>query len=261
VLNRGIRELYVRTAPSAQNAVDLFAEEWSSRFLPPFSELRAGPIPLYQDSRLTWALQVLGGCQGQRVLELGPLEGGHSYMLEPSGAEVVTAIEANSHAFLKCLIAKEILGITRVRFQLGDFVQYLEDSAGPVDLIIAAGVLYHMREPLRLIRLLAERTNRVYFWTHYYDHAIISNDPNLRPKFRQHVKTDAAGFPCVLHRQEYQGSLQSKRFCGGADEFSFWLERADILTALQSCGFRKIEIAHEQRDHPHGPCFSLAAAK
>jgi len=252
---------YVSAAPSEQNALDIFAGEWASRFPPPYSNLVAGGIPLFQDSRIAWALEQLGGCQGQNVLELGPLEGGHSYLLETHGAATITAIEANTAAFLKCLIAKEILGLKRVRFLCGDFIQYLAQNEEHFDLVLAAGVLYHMGEPFSLLRLLAERTNRTYIWTHYYDEQIIQGNPNLRPKFTKQVSSSAGGFRCTMYRQSYLNSLQSPGFCGGSAEFSYWLTREDILKALARYGFHDVRIAHEQTDHPHGPCFSLVAMK
>jgi hypothetical protein len=256
-----ILDSFVRTAPSVQNALDIFAGEWASRLPPPLSTCSAGGIPLFEDSRIIWALQELGGCSDQRVLELGPLEGGHSYMLESQGAASVTAVEGNTRAFLKCLLVKEILGLKRVNFLCGDFIEYLQETQESFDLIFASGVLYHMKDPFRLIELLARRTDRMYVWTHYYDEKIIRRDPNLRPKFPKHSRTDAGGFPCTLHRQEYQGSLKTKGFCGGSEQYSFWLERADILTSLASHGFSDVRIGHEQPDHPHGPCFGLVATK
>ena len=45
-----------------------------------------------------WALSLLGSIEGQSVLELGPLEGGHTYMLHKAGANI-TSIEANKRGF------------------------------------------------------------------------------------------------------------------------------------------------------------------
>jgi hypothetical protein len=261
MLSRDLPDLYVSAAPSPQNALDLFEGEWATQVPPPFSHLSAGKIPLFQDPRLAWGLQRLGGCEGQQVLELGPLEGGHSYMLEQSGAKLIIAIEANAHAFMKCLIAKEILGLQRVRFLIGNFIRYLGESSETFDLILASGVLYHMTEPLTLIELLAKRTNRLYLWTHYYDNEIIARSPHLCAKFPTSSRTDVGGFPCIMHRYEYQDSLQQKGFCGGMKEYSYWLERADILTVLARRGFNDVEVGHEQPDHPNGPSFGLVARR
>jgi hypothetical protein len=81
-----ILDHYCRLSPSHQNAVDIFQGEWSSQFPPPFENLTAGPLALFQDVRLAWAIDQLGGVGSKTVLELGPLEGGHAYMLEHAGA-------------------------------------------------------------------------------------------------------------------------------------------------------------------------------
>ena len=72
---------------------------------------------------------------GFACLELGPLEAGHSYILDRAGALEVLAIEANRRAFLKCLVVKEMIGLPSVRFVLGDFNEFLAGdrrALGPV---------------------------------------------------------------------------------------------------------------------------------
>ena len=72
----------------------------------------AGQVPLFNDDRISWfAEQINSNFEEFSVLELGPLEGGHSYMFEQLGAKEITAIEANSRAFLKCLIIEELLNL------------------------------------------------------------------------------------------------------------------------------------------------------
>src|SRR6187549_1828057 len=100
---------YVTSPPSGQNAIDIFKGEWSSQFPPEAGEIQAGQWKLFEDTRLAWGLGRLGGIDGGNVLELGPLEAGHTYMLERAGAASVVAVEANTRAYLKCLIVKEIL--------------------------------------------------------------------------------------------------------------------------------------------------------
>lgn len=77
-----ILDAYIKTAPSDQNVLDLFDNEWSS-FVPGEGRVaRPGTSLLFDDGRVTWLGEVLGGFSGLRVLELGPLEVGHSTMLE-----------------------------------------------------------------------------------------------------------------------------------------------------------------------------------
>ena len=77
------QEICVGLMPTTQIAVDCISD-WSSQF-PSGSGLTGGNAALFEDQRLVWALQRLGGVKGKRVLELGPLEGGHTYMLEQAG--------------------------------------------------------------------------------------------------------------------------------------------------------------------------------
>src|SRR6187402_1626923 len=90
-----ILDSYVHAAPSPQLALDLFKGDWWSAV----PGLQAGSTPLFDDSRIRWAVEHLGGVTGRRILELGPLEGGHTYMLERAGAASVVAIEANTRAY------------------------------------------------------------------------------------------------------------------------------------------------------------------
>ena len=119
---RGALDRYVASAPSPQNALDIFEGAWTSRLPSPFENARVGATPLFEDERLAWAIDDLGGFDGARIVELGPLEGGHTYMLQRAGAASVVAIEGNRRAYLKCLVVKELLALQRARFLCGDFV-------------------------------------------------------------------------------------------------------------------------------------------
>src|SRR5436190_16044191 len=105
-----VNDYYVTTKPVPQNAVDIFKGEWSSSFPEQFADLKAGGITLFDDVRIHWLDSEIAGFEGKTVLELGPLEGAHSYLMERLGAKEVVSVEANTQAYLKCLIAKEILG-------------------------------------------------------------------------------------------------------------------------------------------------------
>lgn len=251
-----ILDSYVTAAPSAQNAVDIFAGEWSSE-LP---DVHAGPIPLFKDDRVVWAIEQFGGVAGRSVLELGPLEGGHTYMLLNAGASV-TAIEAQTRAYLKCLVAKELLGMTGARFLLGDFMAYLRDAPAHVDICFASGVLYHMRNPVETIALMADVADRLFLWTHVYDDDIVRASELLSPRFTGSEPADYHGFTHTLHRFEYSYALDSNAFCGGSAPYSNWLSRADLFTALERFGWHVDDTAFDTPDHPHGPALALTATR
>lgn len=256
-----ILDSYAKGAPSHQNAIDIFAGEWASRFPPPYDALTAGGNPVFQDGRMVWALDRLGGVLGQNVLELGPLEGGHSYMLERAGAGSITAVEANTRAYLKCLIAKEMIGFPHTRFLCGDFINYLENTPQQFDTIVASGVLYHMKDPVHLLDLISRHTIRTYIWTHYYDADIIGAKAYLKQRFQVQSEAKANNLSIVQYRHEYQESLSTKGFCGGSEEYSNWLSRDGLMSALKEFGFTHFEFSYEMPDHPHGPALSLIAIK
>ncbi|MGE5655407.1 MAG: class I SAM-dependent methyltransferase [Actinomycetota bacterium] len=256
-----ILDYYVKSAPSNQNALDIFKGEWTSSLPGSFSSLQVGQLPLFEDPRIAWAVEQLGGVQGKNVLELGPLEAGHTYMLEQFGASSVTAIESNTRAYLKCLIIKEVLGLKRSQFLCGDCVEYLRLAPRKFDICIASGVLYHMVDPAELISLIAQVSNGIYLWTHYYDSEMFRLNPSLIQKFSGVKPADIGGFQHTLYRQEYKTALNYSGFCGGSNPFSHWMSRADILSCLRYFGFSDIKINFEDPNNPNGYCFALVATK
>jgi hypothetical protein len=256
-----ILESYIKTAPTSQNALDLFKGEWSSKFPASAGHLQAGSAALFEDGRIDWALSQFGGCLDKQVLELGPLEGGHTYMLEQAGAAAITAIEANSRAYLKCLVTKEVLQLKRSKFLFGDFVEFLKANTAQFDICIASGVLYHMPNPVELIALAAQVTNQMMIWTHYYDEAILAQIPHYAGKFAPGEASEYQNFQHTLYRQGYGAALDWAGFCGGGQSFSHWLSREDIIRCCQHFGFRQVETNFEQPDHPNGPSFAIAAKK
>jgi hypothetical protein len=227
------------SAPSPQNALDIFRGTWTSKLPPPLDRAEAGPIPLFQDDRLAWGLKELG-VRNRSVLELGPLEGGHTYMLANAGASSVVSIEGDTRNYLKCLVTKELFQLQRVNFLCGNVVEYLRTTAARFDLCIASGVLYDMLDPVELIARIAMRCSSVYVWTHYYDKDVCANNPDFDHKGR---RSEYAGFKYTLHRVSRTAS---------------WMSRDELLTCFRRFGLPDITVAHETRDPP-GPSFSFIA--
>ncbi|MDF1603506.1 methyltransferase domain-containing protein [Nocardioides sp. YIM 152315] len=250
---------YASEAPTPQLAIDIFAGEWSSTF-PAGNGDSGGHAALFEDARIAWAIDRLGGVEGRSVLELGPLEGGHTTMLERAGA-TVTAVEANSRSYLKCLVTKEIMGLQRSRFLRGDFVAYLERDRPSYDVVLASGVLYHMIDPLRLLELVASVADALVLWTHYYDAAIIGAAPIARQFSRPPDTVVRDDRTYTLHRRDYLEALGWGGFSGGGATYANWLERDDILAALRTLGYDDVETGFDQPDHPNGPAFAVVARR
>lgn len=254
-------DLYCTQAPHPQNILDLFENEWVSKFPAPYDQLKAGESELYNDTRLNWVIDVIGDIDRKNILELGPLEGAHSYFLQKHGASVVS-IEANPRAFMKCLAAKQILNLDKVQFVHGDFTKYLEGNVPSFDLCMACGVLYHMRNPVELIAQIAKCSSQVFIWTHYYDREICNKHPKLDCNLKEEESSDFQGFKHTLFKHHY-GPKSRKKFFGGPAAYSQWLTREDILNACRFFGFKHIHISpeHDTPHHVNGPSFAFLAAK
>lgn len=240
---------YNPEAPHPQSALDLFQGEWSSRV--PIAFASTGHSSLFHDDRITWLIHQDQEHAGKTALELGPLEAGHTTMLEGAGYEV-TAVEANSRAFLKCLIVKELLGL-KSRFLFGDLNEHLKVCPA-ADLCVASGVLYHQEDPLRTLALIAQKARRLFLWTHYYAPFLCPG-----PQFHHAEIPVAEPFPHILHPRSYGHALAWDGFCGGPAPTANWLSRADLLRALDYVGFQIQATAFDHPTHQNGPCLALYA--
>lgn len=247
---------FAEAAPSDQGTVDIFRGGWAS--LLPIPGVQSGDAILFDDPVVSWLLQEAGSPVDKRVLELGPLEGGHSHMLQRAGAKEVVAIESNSRAYLKCLVAKELLGGDRCRFLYGDARAYLRTTTERFDAVLACGVIYHLVEPYDLFPLLAARcSGPVLLWTHYWDTSIKTRMPALHRNFtavRTAVLPTGAKVEC--HRHEYgDNTARMARFWGGTARYSEWMTREGLLAAVEAAGYRV--QASRDLDHHNGPAIAL----
>ncbi|MGF1502194.1 MAG: class I SAM-dependent methyltransferase [Paracoccaceae bacterium] len=250
---------YESRAPAPQNAVDALPG-WQTAL--PVAELKTGATPLASDPRIEWMIAAAGGVAGSRLLELGPLDGGHTAMLHRADAARIDAIEANRLAFLRCLVTKELLGLDRARFHLGDFSRGFGALAGRYDLVLASGVLYHMADPVALLTELAAMTDRLYLWTHLYDASALGADDPRASAFTGRVETRRAhGIRLRLHERGYLGTESVVGFCGGPRDKHVWMEREGLLALLGALGFDDISVAHERADGPGGPSLSILAMR
>lgn len=263
------RAQYLRSAPSPQATLDIFRGQWSSSMPPPLDALKAGRFPLYEDERLTWGLQQLGGVQGASVLELGPLEGGHSYLLDRAGAGSVTSIEGNVHAYVRCLVVKELLGMERWNVLCGDLIEFLRATDDHYDVCVAAGVLYHQLNPVELIALTAERADRLYIQTHYFDEAAVSANASVARHFRNPVTRDlrapatrsTGSFTYLVYPYSYGIATRFTSFCGGPNPTASWMAKDAILEALEHFGWTNVVVGFDERADGNGPWLALTAEK
>lgn len=215
-----------------------------------------GHASLFEDGRIIWFEERLGGFAGKTVLELGPLECGHTHMMTQRGATVL-AIESNLRAWMRCLVVKDAVNMTGATVLLGDFVPYLANSPPRVDFALASGVLYHMTDPVSLLRNLCDASDAIGLWTHYADVGVLrarGDQGKFDAKPRR--MTTPRGRTVELYDQRYLDALEWSGFCGGSAPGSSWLRREDILGILEDEGFA-CETFLDQLDHQNGPAFCV----
>jgi hypothetical protein len=244
--------------PSPQTVVDLFAGDWASDLSRIIPVEGTGKLDLFTgDLRPRIAADHLGyngQLEGFRVLELGPLEGAHSYGLERLGADV-TAIESNSEAYLKCLVVKEIMGL-RARLLLGDAIAYMRECL-PFEMVFCSGILYHMADPLELIEAICGITDRCFVWTHYY------NDENGNAEGQRRPRAVSRGAATATYYElGYDTAAQDNPgFWGGNQRVRAWMPLPDIIAAFRAFGLDEIVMVHDDPHIPIGATASFAARR
>ena len=229
-----MQDKFIRGKPSNQNAADCFEGQWYSKF-PEEYGVSAGDCELFGDARLEWAFSHLNPASDWEVLELGPLEGGHSHWLEKrTNVRAITAIEANRLCWLRCLVAKEIVDLKRTRFLLGDFLEYLRKASRRYDLALALGVLYHMEHPLELLALLAASCDRLALWTQFADEE--------QMKAWREVEVSREGFTTVGYVNDYGEGMKKDEFIGGVKGHAVWLTKEGVLDALRFVGYETVTV-------------------
>ena len=171
---------------------------------------------------------VPGSLEGMKILELGPLEGFHTWALLKLGAAHVTAVESNAVSYLKCLAVKELWGLRDAEFLLGDCIAFLDAGADQYDMIFCSGLLYHMEDPYDLVRAMAARASRILVWTHFWH-----TESELKPR----SVVNRGGLELTYFANAYLGTRSLPNFWGGNRRVSHWLTKSDILRIFGSFGF------------------------
>ena len=259
-----ILDSYINSSPSDESAINLFQGEWSS-FLPGLPPAVCGSSPLFDDSRMhSWIARIHAAIPSSisaphlfKVLELGPLEGGHTYMLSNQGWDI-QAIESNCRAFLKCLITANIYG-TKARFMLGSFEEYFSGLVPEVmfDFVCCSGVLYHLKKPTESFRRILKHTKSIGIWSHYGSPELLANMPE---RFSLDSYYDSvSGTSSTGYKQFYGSALDLPSFCGGGQDYSLWMTSQQIKNILAEYGFN-IEVINDRID-PAGPHITIFAYK
>ncbi|MFA5263283.1 MAG: hypothetical protein WC378_05615 [Opitutaceae bacterium] len=255
---------FIDSAPSVVNAVEIFSGEWACRFPQSFPNFKgAGAVAAFEDSRIVWANENLtklgGGFEGAEVLELGPLEAAHTYMISRLGCKNILSIENNPRAFLKCLVVKEVMDIQRANFLLGDALLYLKENRRQFDIGVASAFLNHLVQPVEIIEKFSKCCRALFIWNVVFDESLFEKQPEIKPTFGFPRTSEWEGFHHTLYPHYYGQPADYSRFWGGSQPSCCWMRSKDILEAVKHFGFQKIEWKEEE--NPYGKALCLVACK
>ena len=191
-----------------------------------------GSYDAANDSRLALFLRKVS-IEGKRVLELGPLEGGHTLALARAGAGEIVAVEGRPDNLRRCLLIKDLFGLENVTFLLGDIRDVTRHTRGEFDIAVAVGVLYHLPEPDSLLAHLVEIAPLTLLWTHVAD--------------EEHPEKAAEG-KLVSQYGTFRGKVLAEdttHALSAIDRDVIWLYRQDLLDLIRAVGFRECRILEE----------------
>ncbi|MFN2412171.1 MAG: class I SAM-dependent methyltransferase, partial [Pyrinomonadaceae bacterium] len=178
----------------------------------------------------------------ETVIELGSLEGGHSFALAQNPfVKRVLAIEGRSENIEKAEFVKNILNDEKVKFMQADLEKTDLQSFGTFDAVFCSGLLYHLPKPWELIPKLAKISPNIFIWTQ------ISEEAKAK-KMRE-------GWRGKFYREG--GFLDP---LSGLSKKSFWLSLGSLINLLTLSGYKEIKIIENNLTHAKGPAVTLAAA-
>jgi hypothetical protein len=176
------------------------------------------------------------------ILELGSLEGGHTFAIaRRQGVRNVVALEGRAANVEKARFVQELIGVQNVEFVVGDLENIEFRRWGQFDAAFCVGVLYHLRRPWDLLEKVRSVTRRLFVWTHY----VTTEDAD----------TSVSGFRGKFVPEGGLGDPLS-----GLSTHSFWPTLESLFDMLEAPGFTRITLLERSPTHPHGPSLTLAAS-
>jgi SAM-dependent methyltransferase len=210
-----------------------------------------------EDQRIKYIAYFLD-LRDKRVLELGPLEGHHSIILEKLGVRENIAVESRADNLAKCNRVKEKYRLDRTTFVHQDLENLYRGKekphfSGPFDLVFCCGLLYHFPDPLQALRWFREQSTSLFLGTHYVETMEIKS---YQPP------TFADDGPYRDHGHQYAGLWAKeggeKDPISGMSSRSFWPYEADLLAMLRDAGYANISVLGKDLQN-HSPHITLLA--
>jgi SAM-dependent methyltransferase len=181
--------------------------------------------------------------QVESVIELGSLEGGHSFALAGNQAvKKVLAIEGRAANIAKAKLVQEVLEDKKVEFLEADIEKLDFEQFGKFDAVFCSGLLYHLPRPWELIPKLAAVSPNIFIWTQISEEA---KAKKMREGWRGKFYREGGFFDPL----------------SGLSKKSYWLSLGSLIGLLTTNGYRETKIIEHNLAHPNGNSVTLAATQ
>jgi len=176
------------------------------------------------------------------ILELGSLEGAHSFILAKSpGVERVVAVEGREANLRKARFVQGLLEIQNIDFVHANLETADVAEFGKFDAVFCSGLLYHLPEPWKLVEQLAKVAPLLFVWTQYAaEQEAIDVGNGLRGKIHLEGGPDEP--------------------LSGLSRSATWLTLSSLREVAARAGYKRFEIIHDDISHPNGPAVTFGAA-
>jgi len=200
-----------------------------------------GNFDALNDKRVTYFFD--GFPNVKTILELGSLEGGHSFALaRNSSVEKVVAVEARDKNIEKAKFVQGLLNDKKVEFIEADLEKMDFARLGKFDAVFCSGLLYHLLEPWKLIEQCRKISPNIFIWTQY--------------ACENEAKKFSGGFRGKWYREKGWRDPLS-----GVSKYSFWLSLGSLINLLTTNDYKSVQIIENDLTHPHGCAVTLLAKK
>ena len=166
-----------------------------------------------------------------RVLDLACLEGGFAIEFARHGATVV-GIEGREANLAKARLARDLLGLRSLTFEVGDVRDLSPERHGLFDVVLCAGILYHLDAPdiFDFVERISQVCTRL---------AVIDTSLSMRGADRREYKGRTYwGREFPEHDPDASEQDRRANLWGSlSGTSSFWLTRASLLNLLTDVGF------------------------
>lgn len=177
------------------------------------------------------------------IVELGALEGAHSFMLaQHPGIQRVVAIEGREANLRKARFLQQLFQVPRVEFVQANLETADVTAFGKFDAVFCCGLLYHLPDPGKLLEQLPQIAPALFIWTQYC------------------AENEACDIGNGLRGKTHlEGGANEP--LSGMSATATWLTLDSLRAVLARSGYAKTEIIFDDPKHANGPAVTIGAKR